>query len=62
MTQIPPFETPATRASVAMATIEVDIVEAMQKYGIDADWTAEGLALLYAGCPARSLSSCKGQR
>ena len=27
------------------STIEVDIAEAMQKYGIDADWTAEGLAL-----------------
>jgi TetR/AcrR family transcriptional repressor of nem operon len=26
------------------STIEVDIAEAMQKYGIEADWAAEGLA------------------
>jgi hypothetical protein len=34
-----------TISSSHAATIEVDIAEAMQKYGIGADWTADGLAL-----------------
>jgi len=45
---------PATSISSHAATIEVDIEEAMQKYGIDADWTAGGLALYTQACKGPS--------